>query len=70
MTLLFADHEDAIRRPTLAQASVRALARGFAAWRQQRARRIALLTLTEMDPYRLDDLGLSVEAVRDAINAR
>ena len=70
MTLLFADHEATLPRPTLAQASVRALARGFAAWRQQRARRLALISLTEMDAYRLDDLGLSVEAVRDAINAR
>jgi uncharacterized protein YjiS (DUF1127 family) len=70
MTLLFADHEDSIRRPTLAEASVRALARGFAAWREQRARRIALLSLMELEPYRLDDLGLSVEVVRDAINAR
>lgn len=70
MTLLFADHEATLRRPTLAQASIRALARGFTAWRQQRARRIALASLLEMDAYRLDDLGVTIEAVRDAIEAR
>ncbi len=70
MTLLFADHEEALPRRTLAQASIRALALGFAAWRRQRERRIALLALAEMDAQRLDDLGISLEAVRDAIDAR
>jgi len=70
MTLLFADHEEALSRPTLAQAGIRALARGFTAWRRQRARRIALASLLEMDACRLDDLGISLEIVRDAIEAR
>jgi uncharacterized protein YjiS (DUF1127 family) len=70
MTLLFADHEEALPRGTLARAGIRALAKGFTAWRQQRARRIALISLVEMDAYRLDDLGITVEALRDAINAR
>ena len=66
MTLLFADHETRLRRPN----PVRALARGFAAWRAQRARRLALLTLMELEPHRLDDLGITLEAVRDAVDAR
>lgn len=69
MTLLFADHETRLRRPNPVQASVRALARGFAAWRAQRARRLALLTLMELDPHRLDDLGLTLEDVRDAVDS-
>lgn len=70
MTLLFADHEAWLRRPNPVEASVRALARGFAAWRAQRARRLALLTLMELEPHRLDDLGITLEAVRDAVDAR
>lgn len=70
MTLLFADHEAQLRRPNPLEVSVRALARGFAAWRTQRARRLALLTLMELDPHRLDDLGITLEAVRDAVDAR
>lgn len=70
MTLLFADHEAQLRRPNPVAVSVRALARGFAAWRAQRARRIAMLSLMDLEPHRLDDLGITVQAVRDALDAR
>ena len=70
MTLLFADHEAQLRRPNAVKASIRALARGFAAWRAQRARHIALLNLMNLEPHRLDDLGITPESVRDAIDAR
>lgn len=42
------------------------IAVAFVRWRAKRARRIALQDLLELDAHRLDDLGLSVETVRDA----
>jgi len=29
-----------------------------------------MLSLLELDAYRLDDLGISIDAVRDALDAR
>lgn len=69
MGLMSAAHESA-PRSSLAAVTIRALASRFIAWRQQRSRRLAILSLMELEPWRLDDLGISVEAVRDAINAR
>jgi uncharacterized protein YjiS (DUF1127 family) len=37
--------------------------------RVRRAQRIALVALMDMDAYRLDDLGLNVQDVVDALNA-
>jgi len=53
-----------------ARSGLGALARRFVAWRAQRARRLAMLSLLEMDAARLDDLGISIDAVRDALDAR
>ncbi|GLQ54268.1 hypothetical protein [Devosia nitrariae] len=36
-------------------------------YRVRRAQRLALVALMEMDPSRLDDLGISIEDVRDAV---
>ncbi len=69
MSLMSAAHEDA-SRSSLAAVAIRALASSFIAWRQQRSRRLAMLSLMELEPWRLDDLGISLEAVRDAIDAR
>jgi uncharacterized protein YjiS (DUF1127 family) len=69
MSLLSISHEDA-PRSSLAAAALRALARSFLAWREQRARRVAMLSLLDMDAFRLDDLGITIEAVQDAIDAR
>ena len=69
MSLLSVTHEDA-PRSTLAAVALRALARSFLAWREQRARRLAMLSLLDMDAYRLNDLGITIEAVQDAIDAR
>ena len=68
MSLLSVAHEDA-PRSSLAVA-LRALASSFIAWRAQRARRLAMLSLLEMDAWRLDDLGISIDTVRDALDAR
>lgn len=68
MSLLSVAHEDA-PRSSLAVA-LRALASSFIAWRAQRARRLAMLSLLEMDAWRLDDLGISIDTVRDALEAR
>jgi uncharacterized protein YjiS (DUF1127 family) len=68
MSLLFVAHEDA-PRSSLAAAALRALAQSFLAWRAQRARRLAMVSLLEMDAWRLDDLGLSIDTVRDALDA-
>ncbi len=69
MSLLSVTHEGA-PRSTLAAVALRALARSFLAWREQRARRLAMLSLLDMDAFRLDDLGITIEAVQDAIGAR
>ncbi|RYE44242.1 MAG: hypothetical protein EOP24_24765 [Hyphomicrobiales bacterium] len=68
MSLLSVAHQDA-PRSSLAVA-LRALASSFIAWRAQRARRLAMLSLLEMDAWRLDDLGISIDTVRDALDAR
>ncbi|MDF2983419.1 MAG: hypothetical protein K0Q69_3191 [Devosia sp.] len=69
MSLLSVAHEDA-PRSSLAAVALRALASSFIAWRAQRARRLAMLSLLEMDAWRLDDLGISIDTVRDALDAR
>ena len=69
MSLLSVAREDA-PRSSLAAVALRALASGFIAWRAQRARRLAMLSLLEMDAWRLDDLGISIDTVRDALDAR
>lgn len=68
MSLLSVAYQDA-PRSSLAVA-LRALASSFIAWRAQRARRLAMLSLLEMDAWRLDDLGISIDTVRDALDAR
>lgn len=69
MSLLSVTHEDA-PRSSLAAVALRAMARSFIAWREQRTRRLAMLSLLELDAWRLDDLGISIDAVRDALDAR
>ncbi|CAN7506409.1 hypothetical protein ASC89_19035 [Devosia sp. Root413D1] len=69
MSLLSVAHQDA-PRSSLAAVALRALASSFIAWRAQRARRLAMLSLLEIDAWRLDDLGISIDAVRDALDAR
>ena len=69
MSLLSVAHEDT-PRSSLAAAALRALAQSFIAWRAQRARRLAMLSLLELDAFRLDDLGISIDAVREALDAR
>ena len=44
-----------------------AAARAVSAWRAERARRLALDDLLAMEPYRLRDMGISVDEVRRAI---
>lgn len=70
MSLLSVSHQEAAPRSTLAAVALRALARSFIAWRHQRARRLAMLSLLDMDADRLDNLGISIGAVRDALDAR
>lgn len=69
MSLQSVAHEDA-PRSSLAAVALRAMARSFIAWRAQRTRRLAMLSLLELDAGRLDDLGLSIDTVRDALDAR
>lgn len=45
-------------------ASAKSLIEGY---RVRRAQRLALVALMEMEPSRLDDLGISVEDIRDAV---
>ena len=46
---------------------IQSVALAFVRWRAHRAQRLALQSLLELEPYRLDDLGISVDAVRDAL---
>lgn len=69
MSLLSVAHQ-APARSSLAAIAIRALAQSFIAWRAQRARRLAVLSLLEMGAARLDDLGISIDAVREAFDAR
>lgn len=69
MSLLSVAHE-APAHSSLAARALRSVARSFIAWRAQRARRLAMLSLLEMDASRLDDLGISIDAVRDALDVR
>lgn len=48
---------------------VQTVVRDFRILKARRAQRLALRTLIEMDASRLDDLGISVQDIRDAINA-
>ena len=65
MTLILTDRDDFSETPI--HAVVRIVARSFSDWRVRRAKRIVLQGLLEFEAYRLDDLGLSVETVRDAL---
>jgi uncharacterized protein YjiS (DUF1127 family) len=65
MTMILTSHtelDEGALHPT-----IRTVALAFVRWRAQRSRRLALQSLLELEPYRLDDLGLSVEAVREAL---
>ena len=46
-----------------------AIGRGFAAWRQRRDRRLALVALLRMSPERLDDLGIDMLDVAEALHS-
>ena len=48
--------------------TINSIAVAFVRWRASRARRIALQNLLELDAHRLDDLGLTVATVRDALD--
>jgi hypothetical protein len=74
MTLLF---DDAAAETTPDAGKTSLLGRGigavaavFAGWHAARARRIALVSLMEMDAHRLNDLGIDVSDVVDALNRR
>jgi len=69
MSLQSVARQDAARS-SLAAAALRALALHFIAWRRQRARRLTMLSLREMEAWQLDDLGISVDAVKEALEAR
>jgi len=52
------------------RAVLRAVLGGIRAWRRRRAHRIAMLKLLELDPHRLDDLGLCLSDVQQAARHR
>ena len=47
--------------------TIRTIAVAFVRWRANRARRIALNSLLELDAHRLDDIGLSIDKVHEAL---
>ena len=48
----------------------KALVRQVHAWRVRRAQRVAIAVMLEMEPYRLDDMGLGTADLCQAINSR
>ena len=45
-----------------------AIRRWLADGQARRARRLTLLTLLQMDPHRLDDMGIDVAELREALH--
>ncbi|MEO6394403.1 MAG: hypothetical protein ABIO40_00650 [Devosia sp.] len=60
----------ATRPASFFSAAFGTIASQFRAANARRSRRIALLSLMDMDASRLDDLGLSVSDVMDALASR
>ncbi len=58
---------EAASAPNPVGAAFAAAARAVAAWRADRARRIALNDLLAMEPHRLRDLGISADEIRHAL---
>lgn len=67
MTMILTDDGADFTNQGAIHPSIRSIAVAFVRWRARRSQRVALQRLLELDAYRLDDLGLSVEAVRDAM---
>ena len=67
MTMILTDDSADFTNQGAIHPAIRSIAVAFVRWRTRRAQRVALQSLLELDAYRLDDLGLSVEAVRDAM---
>ncbi len=71
VTTLFSDDVDVASAPHTAPNPVAVAfalaARAVAAWRAERARRLALNDLLGMEPHRLRDLGISVHDVHEAL---
>ena len=65
MTLILTDRAELSEGAI--HSTVKTIAVAFVRWRANRAKQIALRSLLELDAYRLDDLGLSIEAVHDAL---
>lgn len=65
MTTIFATETTTLTVSSVFQTVVR----GLRSRQARRAQRLALRTLIEMDASRLDDLGINVQDIRDAINA-
>ena len=69
MTMIVADRAE-LGSESAIHPAIQGVALAFARWRARRSQRLALQSLLELEPYRLDDLGLSVETVRDALGRR
>ena len=67
MTMILTDDRADFTNQGAIHPAIRSIAVAFVRWRARRAQRVALQSLLELDAHRLDDLGLSVEAVRDAM---
>ncbi len=69
MTLLFDDvsARTELPQPSIFARLVRAAGRWFAHTREERARRLAMLALLEMEPHRLRDIGITPGDVADAL---
>jgi uncharacterized protein YjiS (DUF1127 family) len=67
MTIILTDDRADFTNQGAMHPAIRSIAGAVVRWRARRAQRVALQSLLELDAHRLDDLGLSVEAVRDAM---
>ena len=67
MTMILTDDRADFTNQGAIHPAIRSIAVAFVRWRARRAQRVALQSLLELDAHRLDDLGLSIEAVRGAM---
>ena len=66
MTMILTDRAELVSEGAI-HPTIKTIAVAFVRWRANRSKRIALQSLLELDAYRLDDLGISIETLRDTL---
>lgn len=66
MTMILTDRAELASEGAI-HPTIKTIAVAFVRWRASRARRIALQSLLDLDAHRLNDLGISIETLRDTL---